>query len=91
MVFNAIFNNISAISGDQIYWWGKPDDPEKTTDLSQQVWRTLSHNVEHLALIEIRTHNISRDGHCICSCKAHYHAISSTTPSIMYAYLDYYM
>jgi hypothetical protein len=37
MVLNATFNNISAISDDQIYWWGKPDDPEKTTDLSQQV------------------------------------------------------
>jgi len=26
-------------------------------------WRALSHNVVHLALIEIRTHNISGDGH----------------------------
>ena len=29
MVFNATFNNISAIS------WQKPEYPEKTTDLSQ--------------------------------------------------------
>jgi hypothetical protein len=26
-------------------------------------WQTLSHNVVDLALIEIRTHNISGDGH----------------------------
>jgi hypothetical protein len=26
-------------------------------------WQTLSHNVLHLALIEIRTHNISGDMH----------------------------
>jgi hypothetical protein len=26
-------------------------------------WRTLSHNVVHLALIDIRTHNISADRH----------------------------
>jgi hypothetical protein len=26
-------------------------------------WQTLSHNVVHLALIEIRTHNISGDRH----------------------------
>ena len=44
--------------GGQLYWWRKPEDPEKTTDLSQV---TLSHNVVHLTLIEIRTHNISGD------------------------------
>jgi hypothetical protein len=26
-------------------------------------WQTLSHNVVHLTLIEIRTHNISGDRH----------------------------
>ena len=35
MVFNATFNNISVYHGSQIYWWRKPEDPEKTTDLSQ--------------------------------------------------------
>ena len=38
MVFNATFNNISVISwacGSQFYLWRKPEDPEKTTDLSQ--------------------------------------------------------
>jgi hypothetical protein len=33
-VFNATFNNIS-VSGDQLYWWGKQEYPENTTDLSQ--------------------------------------------------------
>jgi hypothetical protein len=40
------------------YWWRKPEDPVKTTDLSQ-VTDNLSHNVVHLAIIEIRTHKIS--------------------------------
>ena len=31
--------------GDQFYWWRKPEDPEKTTDLSQVIDKTLSHNV----------------------------------------------
>ena len=35
MVFNATFNNISAISFCQFYWWRKPEDPEKTTNLLQ--------------------------------------------------------
>jgi uncharacterized membrane protein len=35
MVFNATFNNISVISWRQFYWCRKPEDPEKTTDLSQ--------------------------------------------------------
>jgi hypothetical protein len=36
------------------------EDLEKTTNLLQV---TLSYNVVHLALIEIRTHNISSDRH----------------------------
>jgi hypothetical protein len=35
MVFNAIFNTISAISWRQFYWWRKPEYPVKTTDLLQ--------------------------------------------------------
>ena len=31
MVFNVAFNNI----GGQVYWWRKPEEPEKTTHLSQ--------------------------------------------------------
>ena len=34
-VFNATFNNISAVLVGQFYWWRKPEYPEKTTDLSQ--------------------------------------------------------
>jgi hypothetical protein len=35
MVFNATLNDISLYRGAQFYWWTKPEDPEKTTDLSQ--------------------------------------------------------
>ena len=63
MVFNATFSNIRLYRGSQFYWWRKPEDPEKTTYLSQVAKKTLSHNVVHLALIEIQTHNISGDRH----------------------------
>ena len=35
MVFNTIFNNISVISWQLVYWWRKPEYPEKITDLLQ--------------------------------------------------------
>ena len=58
MVFNATFNNISVIS-----WWSILV-VEETGENHRAVashWQTLSHNVVHLALIEIWTHNISGD------------------------------
>jgi hypothetical protein len=47
-------------------------------------WQTLSHNVVHLALIEIRTYNISDDSYidtyCIGSCKSNYHTLQTRYP-----------
>jgi hypothetical protein len=51
--------------GGQFYWWRTPEDTEKTIDL-WHVRQTLSHNVVHLALMEIRTNNISGDRHGLC-------------------------
>jgi len=35
IVVNATFNNISVILWRTVFWWRKPEYPEKTTDLSQ--------------------------------------------------------
>jgi hypothetical protein len=61
LVFNATFNNISVISWQSVLLVEKTEGPrENNTDLSQ-VTDKLYHNVLHLALIEIQTHNISCD------------------------------
>ena len=49
--------------GGQLYWRRKPEYPDKNHRPVARHWQALSHNVVHLALIEIRTHNISGNRH----------------------------
>jgi hypothetical protein len=62
--------------GGQFYWWRKPEDPEKTTNLSQVTEKLLSHNVVHLALIELTT-SVVTGTYCIGCCKSNYHTITA--------------
>jgi hypothetical protein len=63
MVVNVTFNNVLVIS------WRSVSLVEETGGLGENHRtvashrQTLSHNAVHLALIEIRTHNISGDRH----------------------------
>jgi hypothetical protein len=59
MVFNATFNNISVISWQSVLLVEETGGPGENHRPVTSHWLTLSHNVVHLALIKIQTHNIS--------------------------------
>jgi hypothetical protein len=61
MVFSAIFNNISVISWRSFLFVKETGGPGENLRPVARHWQTTLHNVVHLALIEMRNHNISGD------------------------------
>jgi hypothetical protein len=73
--------------GDQFYWWRKLEYPEKKHRPSTSHWQTLSHNVVHRALMEIRTTSVMMGTDCIGSCKSNYHTITAMTAPTYFVFL----
>jgi hypothetical protein len=92
MVHNATFNNILVISWRSVLLVEETGGPGENHRTVASHWQTCSHNVVHLALIEIRTHNFVVIGtDCIGSCKSNYHVIMATTaPYSMYELVGFY-
>jgi hypothetical protein len=75
MVFNATFNNISVISWRSVLLVEETGGPEENHRPVASHWQTLSHNGVYLALIEIRTHNISGHMHWILLISRHWYYV----------------
>ena len=93
MVFNATFNNISAILWRAVFLLEVTGGPTEKHRPAASHWQTLSHNVVFLAVSDSRIHNTSNVRHRlhIGNCKSNYHTITAAKDPYLYIELVYFI